>query len=151
MNLTHYCFGVSRETVVWTFDTFENYFEGELCLHYRESCIPTCAECNFWAFRLSLPVQVDQLVSYQLVFIDLRCFLLILLVYISCWFHWSIFPTGSHSRVQELWLVLWPIITALLCVQLLFEGVFYVWEDYEATVGAGYMTYRICPNESTDP
>ena len=42
------------------------------CLHYRETCAPTCAEHNFWAIRGSQPVQGDWLVSYPLVFIHLR-------------------------------------------------------------------------------
>ena len=33
-------------------------------LHYRESCTPACAEHKSWAFRHSLVVQVDRLVSY---------------------------------------------------------------------------------------
>ena len=37
-------------------------------LHYRETCTPTFAEHDIWAIRRSQPVQVDQLVSYPLVF-----------------------------------------------------------------------------------
>ena len=42
------------------------------CLHYRETCAPTCAEHNFWAICRSQLVQVDWPVSYPLVFIHLR-------------------------------------------------------------------------------
>ena len=42
------------------------------CLHYRETCAPTCAEHNFWPIRHSQPIQVDRMISYPLVFIYLR-------------------------------------------------------------------------------
>ena len=63
-------------------------------LHYKETCVPSCAEhdiCAFGRSEVVQPIQVDRLVTYPLFLIHLRP-----------WMHAiSVAPTGVESHLAN--------------------------------------------------